>query len=144
MIKTGESLRTTVTLSFDEEPKTVFEIKQLNYSELEDVDKESGVPPQKAFAGTPTVKKKNDNGEEVEVYDFSETDDSDFFAMTSFSTRRDLAIVKSGLCAIDGTQMNPEKTVKWLDSIKPASDATKVIRELSNHIWKFSKEAPKA
>lgn len=144
MIRTGDSLRTTVTLSFDEEPKTVFEIKQLNYSELEEVDRDSGVPPQKAFAGTPTVKKKDNTGKEVEVYDFSNVPDDDFFAMTSFNTKRDLAIIKYGLCSIDGVVMTPEKVVPWLDSIKPASDATKVISELSAHIWKFSKEDPKA
>jgi hypothetical protein len=144
MIKTGDSLTKEVTLSFDEDPKSVFVIRQLNFADLNNVEKETGAPPNKAFALTPTKNVKNKDGEDVSVYDFAQSSDNDFFEIVSFSARRDLAIVKSGLVSIDGNQVNPDLVVKWLNTIKPASDVDKIVRELSDNIWKFSNEDPKA
>lgn len=144
MIKTGDILTKEVTLSFDEDPKSVFVIRQLNFADLNNVERETGAPPNKAFALTPIKTVRNKDGEDVSVYDFAKSSDNDFFEIVNFSARRDLSIVKAGLVSVDGTELNPDLVVKWLNSIKPASDVDKVVRELSDKIWKFSNEDPKA
>lgn len=144
MIKTGDILTKEVTLSFDEDPKSIFVIRQLSFADLNNVERETGAPPNKAFALTPIKTIKNKDGEDVSVYDFAQSSDNDFFEIVNFSARRDLSIVKAGLVSVDGTNVNPDLVVKWLNSIKPASDVDKVVRELSDKIWKFSNEDPKA
>ena len=141
MIKTGDFSEKEVTLKWDTEPKTVFTIRELNYAALEAIEKAAGVPPQSAFASAPTKKKKDKKtGKTIEVYDMEKIPDDQIYKMTTFTNRRDLEIVRQGLVAIDGTPMDPDSILNWLQSINPAKYAGKVISDLSSLIGNNGEE----
>ena len=144
MIQTGSFDEKVVTLSCDSDPKTEFTIKQLNFAAMDAIDRDQWAPPSRVYAAAPTVMKHDEKTkQDVEVYDFSGLDDNSLFEVITFNTKRDLAIVKHGLIAVDGKKFTPDQVVDWLNSIKPASLTAKIIRELSENIWGFSSEDPK-
>lgn len=144
MIQTGSFDEKVVTLRCDSDPKTEFTIKQLNFAAMDAIDRDQGAPPSKVYATTPVRLQHDDKlNKDVEVYDFTGLDDNSLYQVIAFNTKRDLAIVKQGLIAVNGKKFTPDQVVEWLNSIKPAHLTAKVVRELSEQIWGFSSEDPK-